>query len=514
MGYDDPTVSFGPWTCLFRKSLMICISLAQASRRMALADMLNASRQCDLIEVRLDCFEKTPDIAELLANKPKPAIMSCRRPKDGGNWSGSEEERLTLLRQCIVAKADYVEIELDVADQIRRFPPAKRVITYTDLQETPRDIGEIYAECQSKSPDVIKLVMNARTPEEAWPLLQLVARQTTPTVVLGIGKPGIMLSVLGKKIGTPWTYAALEKGMESYPGQPSVRELRDIYHYESIGKGTRFLGVTGFGETEFAKVAAFNSLFAHQQANVRCLPLGVGSLPIFRKIMDSVKLTGVSVDAEHQDALVGLATMLSPEAETARGVDLLLPGEQGWVGYYTAFNAILSALESALAEKTPGDNPLQGKILMLVGVNSSTRAIGAAARERGARLIIASHRKEAAHELAQALECRFVQWEALYSTMHDCVVVCADEREHVKAKAGAADGGLHPGFLKPGMVVMDLTAARPTPFLAAAKQRGCRAVLPAEILPEQLARQASLVTGQPADINRIRESLAPFFEEE
>ena len=138
-------------------------------------------------------------------------------------------------------------------------------------------------------------------------------------MVLGIGKPGIMLSVLGKKIGTPWTYAALEKGMESYPGQPSVRELRDIFHYEAIGKGTRFLGVTGFGDAEIAKVAAFNSLFAHQQANMRCLPLGVGSLPIFRKIMDAVKLTGVSVDAEHQDALVGLATKLAPEAEMAQG---------------------------------------------------------------------------------------------------------------------------------------------------------------------------------------------------
>ena len=490
---------------------MICISLAQASRRMALADMLNASRQCDLIEVRLDCFEKAPDIAELLANKPSPVIMSCRRLKDGGDWRGGEEERLTLLRQCIVAKADYVEIELDVADQIRRFPPAKRVITYTDLQETPRDIGEIYAECQSKSPDVIKLVMNARTPEEAWPLLQLVARQTTPTVVQGIGKPGVMLSVLGKKIGAPWTYAALEKGMEAYPGQPSVRELHDVYRYDSIGKGTRFLGVTGFGEAEIAKVAAFNSLFVHQQSNLRCLPLGVGSLPIFRKVMDAVKLVGVSVDIEHQDGLLGLAAKLEPEADAAQGVDLLLPGDPGWVGHYTTGQAIMIALENALAEKHPGSNPLQGRILMMVGVNALTRAIGAAARERGARLIVASHKKEAAQQLAQALESRYVQWEALYSTMHDIVVVCDDERDQVKARGEA---GLHPGYLKSGMVVMDLTSSRPTPFLSAAKQRGCRAVFPVDILPDQLALQASLVTGQPADINRIRESLAPFFEEE
>src|SRR5947199_8765562 len=84
---------------------MICISIAQESRRLALADMLNASRQCDLLEVRLDRFSKGADVGELLAAKPKPVILSCRRPRDGGHWEGGEEERLALLRQCIVSKA-------------------------------------------------------------------------------------------------------------------------------------------------------------------------------------------------------------------------------------------------------------------------------------------------------------------------------------------------------------------------------------------------------------------------
>src|SRR5262249_464575 len=107
---------------------MICISIAQESRRMALADMLNAAPQCDLLEVRLDRFAKAPDVGELLTHKRKPIILSCRRRQDGGEWDGAEEERLALLRQGIVSKADYVEIELDVADQIRPFPPANRAI--------------------------------------------------------------------------------------------------------------------------------------------------------------------------------------------------------------------------------------------------------------------------------------------------------------------------------------------------------------------------------------------------
>src|SRR5579884_2594859 len=218
---------------------MICISIAQESRRLALADMLNAARQCDLLEVRLDRFGKAPDFGELLGAKPKPVIMNCRRPRDGGRWDGTEDERLAILRQCIISKADYVEIELDVADQVRPFPPAKRVISYTNLAETPDDIADIYAECQKKKPDVIKLVTLARTPEEAWPLVKILANPPVPTVVVGLGKPGVMLTVLGKKIGTPWAYAALERGMEAYPGQPTARDLNEVYHYGSINKHTR-----------------------------------------------------------------------------------------------------------------------------------------------------------------------------------------------------------------------------------------------------------------------------------
>ena len=60
---------------------------------MALVDMLNAGGQCDLLEVRLDRFEKAPDFGDLLSARTKPVIMSCRRTRDGGYWDASEEER-------------------------------------------------------------------------------------------------------------------------------------------------------------------------------------------------------------------------------------------------------------------------------------------------------------------------------------------------------------------------------------------------------------------------------------
>src|SRR5205807_8169330 len=125
------------------------------------------------------------------------------------------------------------------------------------------NIAEIYAEALTKSPDVVKLVTVAPTPEEAWPLMQILSKATVPTVVVGLGKPGLMLTVLGRKIGAPWTYAALERGMEAYPEQPTVHDLETIYHYRAIERSTRLVGVTGSDMTATAFIAALNAAFAH-----------------------------------------------------------------------------------------------------------------------------------------------------------------------------------------------------------------------------------------------------------
>ena len=116
---------------------MICISVTPSSRKLAPADVLNASRKADLIEICLDHFIKTPEVADLLKISEKPTLISCRRERDGGHWKGTEEERLQLLRNTIIAGPEYVELELDIADKIPRFGSTKRVISHTSLSTVP-----------------------------------------------------------------------------------------------------------------------------------------------------------------------------------------------------------------------------------------------------------------------------------------------------------------------------------------------------------------------------------------
>jgi 3-dehydroquinate dehydratase/shikimate dehydrogenase len=473
---------------------MICISINQESRRMALVDMLNAAGQCDLLELRLDRFGKAPELGELLARKPKPVIMSCRRPRDGGHWEGTEDERLAILRQCIISKADHVEIELDAADQIRPFPPAKRVICYTNLQETPDNIADIYAQAQTKKPDVIKLTTLARTPEEAWPLVQILAKATVPTVVVGLGKPGVMLTVLGKKIGAPWAYAALEKGMEAYPGQPTVSELKNVYHYQSIERTTRLIGVTGFGEREAVAIGVLNKVFDHFHLPARCLPMGVGSLKLFRKVIDAAKLAAVSVDPEHQQMLAGMAEELTASAQQAGAADLLLHKGDKWQGYHLMVPAAVNALATVLRPKF-GENPIHNRIIAVVGVNGMARALAQELQKLGASIILTSHQKKAGADAAQALSCRFIQFEALYSTMHDVLIVCDFETDQAPARSGSSS--LHPGYLKAGMTVFDVTATlRGSELTHEAAARGCLVVHGLDLLLEQLNLQAQKLTSK------------------
>jgi 3-dehydroquinate dehydratase/shikimate dehydrogenase len=492
---------------------MICVTIAQQSRRFARVDMLNASEQCGLVEVRLDRFSKAPEISELLTDRPVPVMISCRRKQDGGEWEGSEDERLSVLRQCIAAKADYVEIELDVAEKIRRFGPTKRVISYTNLHETPADIYQAYTKAQSCDPDLIKLHTLTRTADEAWPLFKIVAMQRTPTVVAGVGKSGVMLSLVASKIGVPWIYAALEKGMEDYPGQPTVRELREIYHCDQIKPATPLIGVTGCDQ-QYITIAVLNHALAELGVPTRCLPIGTGSGPILRKLMDVARLRALVIDPENQDGVMELASGFGQSAQQIRAADLLVLADgKEWHARNRVGHSAVSVLQATLRTKDPNAS-LAARLVLIVGVNALARAMAYSLKDKGAALIIASHERDKAQALAQALECRCVQFEALYTTMHDILIVCDQEKQHFANRPESGEPGIHPGYLRAGMTVMDLTAPfERSGLLDAAAQRGGNVVEPRNFFCEQVITQLRLICGKEVPRQTVEDKLASLLAE-
>src|SRR5687767_7302264 len=120
---------------------VICAVIGRTRHRMVQMEIQEAGKRgARLIEVRLDYLARAPNFKRLLENRPCPIIATLRRPKDGGRWKGTEEQRLTLIRQAIVDGFDYVDLELEVIEHVRRFGKVKRIVSHHDFEGMPDDL--------------------------------------------------------------------------------------------------------------------------------------------------------------------------------------------------------------------------------------------------------------------------------------------------------------------------------------------------------------------------------------
>jgi shikimate 5-dehydrogenase len=303
--------------------------------------------------------------------------------------------------------------------------------------------------------------------------------------------------------------------MEAYPEQPTVSDLENIYHYRAVERATRLVGVTGSTELATATIAGLNAAFAQTGGTVRCLPLEVGDLRLFRKVLEAVKLACAVIDEEHRESMREVALELDPSAERAGAADLIVPRGGSWQGYYAFDRAAATALESVLRERKPGDTPLAGRIVIIVGTNGLARAMAWRVKKQGGNAIIASRDKVAAQAMAQEIGCRHTQLDAVYTTLHDVLVVCAEEQRHARLKSHSGEVGLHAGYLKPSITVMDLTTLpRPSELLQGAAERGCPIVPPRCVLVEHVVQLAKLIAGKDAAVSEVQKAIDATLGEE
>ena len=76
---------------------MICVCIGRGRHKHMMAEHSHLVEQgAKLVELRLDYITGEVNLKRLLDNRPGPVLISCRRPADGGKWSGTEDERLVL----------------------------------------------------------------------------------------------------------------------------------------------------------------------------------------------------------------------------------------------------------------------------------------------------------------------------------------------------------------------------------------------------------------------------------
>lgn len=479
---------------------MICVSIGRGRHRHVLAEHKHLVEQgARLIELRLDYIKTAIDLKRLLNNRPSPVIITCRRERDGGKFTGTEDARRMLLRAAIADGAEYVDLEDDIAASVPRYGKTKRIVSFHDFQRTPDDLEAIHARLASLDADIVKIATLANRPHDNLRMLRLVKHARVPTVGLCMGDIGTPSRILQGKFGSPFTYATFHHERTLAPGQLSFEQMTEIYHYDQINADTEVYGVIGDPIGHSLSPVIHNACFHWQKLNKVYLAFRVPREDLVEFLDDAEELgiRGLSVTIPHKEEVFKLLARFDDATKGIGAANTVIFEGRDKVGYNTDYQAALASLEACAG-------PLKNQGALVLGAGGAAQAVAYGLRQKGARLTIAGRTLARAERLAEQLKCRAIDWDQRHSLSFDIVVNCTPVGMHPNVD----ETPYEKNRFKPGMVVFD-TVYNPesTLLIKDARSRGCTVVTGVDMFVRQAAMQYQLFTGQEAPEVMMRETL-------
>jgi shikimate dehydrogenase len=220
----------------------------------------------------------------------------------------------------------------------------------------------------------------------------------------------------------------------------------------------------------------------------------------------SAGLRGISVTMPHKADVAALVDECSDVARRLNAVNCVVNRDGILFGTNTDGQGFVASLERGAAFS------VAGRRCLVIGAGGAARAVVLALSDAGASEVAVMNRTESRAEEAAALAGPVGR----VAEMGDDSAVAAADLVVNATPVGMSDGGgnggedwlVSPDSLHTGQVAADLVyVPRPTPWLAAASDRGVTAVDGLGMLVHQAAAQIELWTGQPAPVAAMWESV-------
>lgn len=487
---------------------MICVTIGRRRHTHLIAEYQRLAEQgAQLVELRLDYVGRTVDLKRLMANRPVPMVITCRRKEDGGRWERSEEERLMLLRSAIASGAEYVDLEEDVAQKIPRYGKTKRIVSLHDFNETPGDLEGIHERLSRLDADVVKIATMANSFADTIRMLRLMESVNSPTIGICMGEIGMPTRILAMRYGSPFTYAAFRDDRQVAPGLIVWEAMRDVYRVDSITNKTRLFGVVAEPVAHSYSPLLHNAAFAADNLDFRYLPFRIppDELELFMAWCREEKIGGLSVTIPHKESMLGLVEQAEAAVNGIGALNTVVFRDGESTGYNTDYRGAMDSIFDRLtAQERDSEEVLKGRIVLVLGAGGVARAITYGLRTRGAMIAVSSRTLERAERLTREVNARAVPWEERYEIKPDIIVNCTPVGMHPNLDETPYDQNK----LNYSMLVFD-TVYNPeqTMLVKAAREVGCRVITGVDMFVRQAALQYKLFTGLEPNDELLRSTL-------
>ncbi|ONK78597.1 uncharacterized protein A4U43_C02F20480 [Asparagus officinalis] len=335
---------------------------------------------------------------------------------EGGQYEGDDRKRFEALLFAMELGAEYVDVELKVAQEFFDFISGKRpegtkiIISSHNYQFTPssEDLGSLVASIQAVGADIVKIATFAVDICDVARMFQVIVHCQVPMIGLCMGERGVISRILCPKFGGYLTFGTLAWGKESAPGQPTMSDLVDVYRIKHIGADTKVYGLIGKPLGQSKSPRLHNAVFKELGLNAVYVPFLTDNLADFLNTYSSPDFAGFSNTMPHKKTAVTLCHEVDPVAKSIGAVNTIIkrPIDGKLVGYNTDYVGAISAIEDGirgLVGHKDAVSPLAGRLFVVIGAGGAGRALAFGAKYKGARVVIANRTYERAKELAKSV---------------------------------------------------------------------------------------------------------------
>ena len=478
----------------------ICLSLTAPTLEEDLRLIDSRRPFIDMVEVRADFLESGQ--LSHLPSFPKhagvPSILTIRRRRDGGLWSGAEPERRGLLARAVSGGYANVDLEEDLedpalAEAVKR--AGGRVIrSFHDASGMPDRLAERLRSLARRPGEIPKLAVTPQTVGDL-PLLvdacqRLAGREK---ILFAMGEFGLFSRILATRLGSYLTYCSVTGSEQGAPGYLDPRVLVELYRFRKQDRQTFLCGVIGNPIGHSRSPEFHNRGYEALGLNGVYLPFLVDDVPAFFRLARMLELRGFSVTIPHKRTVL---SHLGERDETLARIGacntVVRRSDGGWYGTNTDVQGFLTPLEKQAPELL---RPETGATV--IGAGGAARSVVYALCGRGIRPLVLNRTVEKARVLAEAFQCGWagLDEEGLSRMQRHAGLIVQATRVGMEPDIEADPV---PEYRFSGSEVVYDLVYQPlmTVFLQRAQAAGCRIVSGLAMLYSQGAAQFKRYTGR------------------
>ena len=416
-----------------------CISVCAKTADELIERIKRAEDLADVIEIRFDCLNTNEldtalqKVDEIRCSK---SFLATFRPKDVnaevvfayGAFEDKEQKQRIIESQNYrfsgwnkiieLENTEFLDFENDIllslfisdsfghSNHNSGFPfsietckkiKSKKIIASEHFFENiPSDLNEVYDNLKTEESDdltteVIKIAAQTTDITDTipiWKLLERAKSENQQIIPIAMGESGKWTRILGLAHGAFMTYAALDTGQETAPGQVSARDLTEVYRAKNLNKETEVYGILGSNTRVSMSPYIHNAAFKHHNLNAVFVPLQVHDLDEFIKRMVKpetreveLNFKGFSVTIPHKQTIIKHLDFLDETAKNIGAVNTVKIVDGKLHGYNTDAQGFIEPLLNSYGD-------LRGAKVAVIGAGGAARACVYALKSQGARVTI------------------------------------------------------------------------------------------------------------------------------